>query len=682
MAIDKSKVQWDDSPQIDPSQVQWDDEPPKRPAAGALSRTRAAVAGINKGFWSDLLGLPVDTAANVLDLGKAAIGTGYQAVTGKTAPDALLPYDRSKVPGTAEWIAERFRKNGMAGAIDNPNPEDQASRILHMGGRAAGASVVPNPRAAVSLTTNAANMAKGAVGGLAAGSVGEVAPEWAGLAGMVPQLAGMAGAAGVKRFVRGGEQGRQSMAQRMQDLYEGGIAEPSAGLAAGNRTLMGVENILSQTPGSVGVFEKARTKNLEGMQARAQRVRDSASKEFGPAVAGGAMQADLKGKFKDRINETYGRLSDRFAGAVPPDQRFPISGTMGALDAATAVNPLAPQTTSSFVQPRIAGMRENILADTTVPVPGMYQNTTRNQGLPLSAIKEIRTDIGKEAASRAIFGTPEQADFKQLYGGLSQDMKNAARVTDLAAGPQPNGIGPAQTALNRANTYYSKGMTRADDLAALANNATPEGAYNSIANSLNSGGTMYSKLRNAVSPETRGKILATVIDDMGMATPGQQGADGNTWSPRTFLTNYNRIDAGGRAELFKRIQGGPQMARDLTSIAKTADMLGDSSKIWSNPSGTAPALSARATLGGLTAGAIFSPMLAAGTAGSLLAANQASRLLLNPKFVNWLAKAPKQATPAQVQAYSQRLIANANMANDPQFKQDVVDYLESVEQGE
>ncbi len=80
----------------------------------------------------------------------------------------------------------------------------------------------------------------------------------------------------------------------------------------------------------------------------------------------------------------------------------------------------------------------------------------------------------------------------------------------------------------------------------------------------------------------------------------------------------------------------------------------------------------------LTAGAFFNPVLAAGTAASLGLAHQASqRLLLNPKFVNWLAKAPQQ-NPAQAQAYAQRLVANARLTNDKQFQQDVTDYLKAV----
>ena len=81
------------------------------------------------------------------------------------------------------------------------------------------------------------------------------------------------------------------------------------------------------------------------------------------------------------------------------------------------------------------------------------------------------------------------------------------------------------------------------------------------------------------------------------------------------------------------------------------------------------------------AGAFYTPLLApaATAAGGLLLANQVSkRLLLNPVFVNWLAKTPK-VSPAQRQAYTQRLIANATLTKDKQFGQDVSDYLNSVE---
>lgn len=655
----------------------------------AADRVRAGAAGINRGFYSDLLGLPVDTVANVLDLGKAAIGYGTSKVTGHAPPEWTEPSDRSKVIGSSDWIAARAHDMGLGAAIDNPNPQDKASRIIHTGGRVAGASVVPFKVNGTALTAGqqAASAGMGALSGTVSGAVGEDHPEWAGMAGMLPMVAARAAPRIVKQVVRGGEAGRQEMAQRILDLQNGGVENPSVGLASGNSTIQGLENILAQTPGSTGLYDRARAANIAGMQAKNEALRDAISPEFGTVVAGEGIQNSIKGAFKDRVHNTYTALNDRFAGQVPSDQRFPINGTLGALDATTAVNPLAPQTSASFVQPRIAGLRDSILADTTVPVPGMYRGSTKNIGLPLDAIKEVRTDIGKEAASRAIFGTPEQADFKRLYAGLSDDMRGAANITDLAAGPQPNNAGPASRALSRSNNYYSNAMTRADDLAGLANRSTPEGAFKSVADSLRAGPTIYEKLRGVLTPEARQKVVATVVDDLGMATAGQQGVDGTNWSPRTFLTNFNklRVNGGGEA-LFKRLPGGEAHADNLSKIAHAADMVSNSAGVWSNPSGTAPALSARAAFGtigaGVAGGLFYTPLIApaAVAGGSLIAANQLSkRLLLNPKFVNWLAKAPTTPSAAQQQSYAQRLVNTAALTNDDQFKRDAQEYLSQLD---
>jgi uncharacterized membrane protein YebE (DUF533 family) len=70
-------------------------------------------------------------------------------------------------------------------------------------------------------------------------------------------------------------------------------------------------------------------------------------------------------------------------------------------------------------------------------------------------------------------------------------------------------------------------------------------------------------------------------------------------------------------------------------------------------------------------------MLAAGTATSLIGAHGVSRLLTNPIFVNWLAKAPR-TSPQKLQVYAQRLAINAQSTKDAQFQQDVRDYLDSI----
>jgi hypothetical protein len=84
----------------------------------AIDRVRAAAAGVNKGFFSDLVGLPVDTMASAIDLAKAGVGFAYnegrQLATGKqSAPPAWTePADRSKVVMSSEWIADKLNAGG------------------------------------------------------------------------------------------------------------------------------------------------------------------------------------------------------------------------------------------------------------------------------------------------------------------------------------------------------------------------------------------------------------------------------------------------------------------------------------------------------------------------------------------------------------------------------------------
>jgi hypothetical protein len=671
----------------------------------AIDRVRAAAAGVNKGFFSDLVGLPVDTMASAIDLAKAGVGFAYnegkQLATGKqSAPPAWTePADRSKVVMSSEWIADKLNAGGLGAAINNPNPQDTASRILHTGGRFAGASVVPS--AAVSGKGQLANAGIGAISGLVSGSVGEVAPEWAGVAGMAPVAGVIAGQAATRRMIRGGEAGRQKMVKRMEDLKAGGIDSPSVGLASGNPTVMGLENLLAQTPFSAGLYEKAGQANISGMKGKTDRLRDSISPEFGPVVAGGAIQSALKDGFRGRVNATSRVLNDKVADNVGPGSYTFPQNALDVSRSMSAVNPAAPATSAALRNGRISGIADDLARDVQgTPIPGnpLMNSRTRYQradgeimdtppGIPFPTLKNLRTSIGEEAGSSAIIGTPEGAQFKRLYGAMSQDMRQAVATADrqragVSVGPLSLPQLPASRALDRANKFYSRAATRAEDLNAIANRSTPEGAYGAVANSLNSGPTTYSKLRGAVDPATRQKLAATIIDDMGMAKPGQQGADGDVWSPRTFLTNYSKLNQnGGGKELFKRLPGGEKHAQELASIAKTTEMLGDASKVWANPSGTAAAMSARGALYTMTAGAFFNPLVAARTAAGLGVSHQVSRrMLLNPKFTRWLVQA-ESINPSQVRAHAQRLVATANISRDEQFKQDTAEYLRMVEDG-
>jgi len=110
----------------------------------ALSRAGALAGGFNKGV-TDLLGLPVDTAVNVTNLGKSA-AEGAMLALGKTPPtwlDPTRPNQLGQVPLSSAWLAAQLNRTPLGNVTGNPNPNDTASWILHGAGRLGAGSLVP-----------------------------------------------------------------------------------------------------------------------------------------------------------------------------------------------------------------------------------------------------------------------------------------------------------------------------------------------------------------------------------------------------------------------------------------------------------------------------------------------------------------------------------------------------------
>ena len=638
------------------------------PPPDAMDRARAVATGINRGFYADLLGLPVDAAANVLDLGKAGIGYATSKITGKAPANWTLPYDRATVPGTAEWIASQVRKGsnaiGVPSPMDNPNPQENVSRILHSGGRAAGASIIPNPRAAISGAQTAGNMAMGSAAGLVGGTVGEVAPDYAPVASMLPQVGRNAVSSGAKMLVRGGEQGRQNMAQRIQDLQNGGVANPSMGLASGNPLIMGVENLLSKLPGSVGTYQEANAANFGGLQSKLTNARDLSSAKYGPGIAGAAIQTDLTSttpgarSLPNRITQGYQGLLDNVTHRVGADTPIPVNNTLATAGLLSTPNPMAPNVSALTVQPRITRVYDAFRADnggvpaTTslgMPIPGLPPT-----GVPFGVVKAQRTNIGEHLDSPDVMGRPVEGQYKRLYGAMSEDLGQAALMSDAAnMGPRLPGTSAAGN-WNRANALYAAGANRMDRVQPFINKASPEQAYQAYVQAANGNVSTLQGVKKSINPETRGTAAATVLDEMGAANPGQQNNAGTVFSPDTFLTRYNKM-APGRDELFSGFPNAGEVRGAVDDVARAASLMKDGAKIWANPSGTGANVAASASLGGVAGNVFSSPMAAIGAVGGLLGANQiSSRFLLNPKQVN-LAASNNTMDPAMVQAMLQRM---------------------------
>lgn len=104
-------------------------EAPKEPP-GWRDRANAVGTGVNAGV-AGIVGMPVDAAANVIDLGKAALGYGVSKITGEAVPKALeVDSDRSNVIGSTEWIRKYLDQNKLTDT-QMSRPDDVASRFIH-----------------------------------------------------------------------------------------------------------------------------------------------------------------------------------------------------------------------------------------------------------------------------------------------------------------------------------------------------------------------------------------------------------------------------------------------------------------------------------------------------------------------------------------------------------------------
>lgn len=240
---------------------------PEPPPASFMNRLGALGAGFNTGV-AYLAGLPVDTLANVRDLGKAAIGGTRSLFTDSAPPDWLTIKDRARDFGSGENIRQAMNKiPGEPAQI--PRPDDKASRYIGALGSALPAAASMRPTTAIDAlrasTQTAAPM-------LASQAAGEAFPD---------NPAAMLGAAMATQF--GGAKIGDWAANRRQALPPvqpqpqaaagaGGTASATSGGSASGANLSGSINVSVKSPGStngyVGPDESA---NLTAMQRDVMR---------------------------------------------------------------------------------------------------------------------------------------------------------------------------------------------------------------------------------------------------------------------------------------------------------------------------------------------------------------------------------------------------------------------------
>ena len=624
--------------------------PRNRDAVGirALDGPNAVATGYNAGL-ARLVGMPVDTAANILDLGKAALGTPW-LLAGKVPPNALIPGDRGDVPFSGQWNINKLGGNRLtAPIITASNPEYDGGWAQTLGG---GLSSILNPQTRAQLVNQGVLGVTAALSSRAAHE-GTGSNALAITAGMLPYGVQQVATQGAKYAVRGGESGRAQMEQRVADLKSVGVDKPTLGLASGNKSIGGVENLLQNTPGAVGIMRQARDAAVGGVESTVLGAANAASTNRGHLASGQAIQSGLKQfreTFKAKQNELYDKVESKVGGQFPTN----VDKTSGTLEKLNADIPNAEALSKFFkngtIQSLEAAFKEDInrtRAYTPSQIKEAVSSNPRNLSefnsslgegaLPFQAVKQVRTLVGNELTDSNLISPVPRSKWNPLYGALSDDMQTAA----AKAGPS------AATAFNRASDHTRSGFARLDRVAPIGDRVAPEQSSSALKQALKDNVSTFEAVKKSLPEGARGQVAATIIDELGTATPGKQNAEGTVWSPETFLTNWNRIAPAGQKALLSGFPNAEQVASDITAAARATAMMRDNAKLWANPSGTGANAFARGSIGGAAVGALGAAMgvvpyavpLVAG--GTMLGANAAARALTNQKIINELMRSPE-----------------------------------------
>lgn len=504
---------------------------------------------------------------------------------------------------------------------------------------AAVASAVGKPlaaRAAIAAGTGA--VSGGALGfGEGEGGLGnraESAAAGAGLGlalGPASEVVAAPIAAAGSRLIRGvtGAQAPTRIASpALQDFIDSNIP-PTTGTVTGKRSVALAENMLARTPGGADVYQKAAGEQVGAAKTEATRIAQQYGDIQTPESAGEVLvkgAQDASSRFRTRQNQLYDAALK------------PIAGQKVAPDSLTATQKVAQTFASSLSQApeSMSGTAGKALTR----VQGILDDVSKG-GATIDTLRQIRTNIGREIDDPVLAGVSgaEQPYLRSVYGALSEDIGNVATKMSPQSARQ----------LEIANRYTRTIAPQLEFLDKVIGSKAPAKVYAAAVSSAQGeggGAKTLSAFRRNMTKEQWDTIAGTVLGRMGRAKPGAQDAEGEAFSPGTFLTNWSNLTPEAKNAIFggsRYAQLRPQIDRlaRVMEHVKNFDKMGQGSPTYP--------LMAQGALYGSMGTAVLSgniPAAAAIFGSGYVAPKLAARLLTNPKFVTWLSSDAVRTAPA------------------------------------
>lgn len=425
---------------------------------------------------------------------------------------------------------------------------------------------------------------------------------------------------------------------RAQDAAE--LAEASADLdidlmpadAGGPITRM-MTTVAASTPGGIQPVVSAAQRTQKQSAAALGRM---AAKEgevldveaAGEAVRDGALA--YRGSSRSAIGKDYARAAE-LAG----DARVEPKGAIAKLDEEIAALEEIPGGASGLSV--LKSLRDDLAQRGTVTIQG---------------IRGMRTQLRDQFFKDGLRGS----DLERRVNGVVD-----AASDDLVASLRAAGKEEAANVYAAADKAWAQRIKTLDEVIMPIIGKKGEKSGEQIIAGINAAAkgnnARLVKLFDALPEAEAGNARATLIDGLGKANPGEQGAKGDAFSLDQFLTNWNKLGPSAKNAFF---QGENRKAIDqLALIAEKSKAAGrfknysNTGLVMSGIVSSASALGGMATLG--------KTLVAEYAVGRLLASPRVARAFLN------IAKASNpQAARTRIQGLS------AVAAKDPTVREPLI----------
>lgn len=342
-----------------------------------------------------------------------------------------------------------------------------------------------------------------------------------------------------------------------------GVQPVTPSLSMTGRTGATVAAGLEKVPFVGNVIAKDAKRAFEQMNDFAKGIIES--------VGGGRSAYDigkaLQGGLKDFVDRTKTKMEELY------DKAYKVEGGL------TPETPVAAPATVKTLADAKATFAQNPALGKAVGVDkwDAVLQELQGAGATWGAMRQFRTMIGEGLQGSGVLSDQGIGTLKRIYGALTDDMTAAARQ-----------LGPKiEQAWNRANDYTRGRAARIEDkLKPLIEANNPERAFELVRAAAAEGRTMSDVAKLAAIKKSAGDAwgdtVASVIDRLGKAKAGAQSAEGDAFSPMTFLTEWNKMSPQA-----KNIMLAPEARGQLDRLAKLAEAAkaGNLERNMSNTSG-------------------------------------------------------------------------------------------------